>query len=129
MSRTGDVILAGVTLHDSLQLIGMETNEDSAYSVRDLLGGPAVIQVDSRETGARLGLTATNDSTRKMGEYCQHEIESLKAAAKLLSPVTLVHPYGTLTVYILEFEVVQSNEREAPHANKKFHGTIYLQEV
>lgn len=107
----------------------METNEDLAYSVRDLLGGPAVIQTDTRDTGARLGLVAVNEKTRKMAEYCQSEIEALKAHAKAKLPVTLVHPYGTITVYILEFEVVQSDEKETPGPNKKFHGTIYLQEV
>ena len=129
--RTGDVVLGGVTLDDSLQLLGMETNEDIAYSVRDLLGGPSVIQVDQRDTGARLGLQAINEGTRKMAEYCQHEIESLKAIAALGQPVPLIHPYSTLalSVFILEFEVIQSDDREAPDPNKKFHGTIYLQEV
>lgn len=121
--------LAGIDLDSNLQLIGFETNPDIAYSVRELLGGGAVIQTDQRAVGASLGLLALDDGTIQMGKFCSHQIDSLKTVAAAGQPVVLVHPHGTHTVYILEFDVVQSDRREPPGPNKRFHGTILLQEV
>lgn len=123
------ITLAGYKLNDNLHLIGLETNPDLSYSVRELLGGPAAIQIDSRDVGASLALTARDDGTSRMGEFCKSQIDALKTVAKLLQPVELVHPNGTYTVYILRFNVKQSDEKEIPGPNKKFHGEILLQEV
>lgn len=126
---TGAISLGGIQLDDNLILTGLETNPDIAFSVRDLLGGPNVIQIDSRDAGASLNLTAIHDGTRRQGQFCKHQIDSLKVLSKAGSPVELVHPAGTFSVYILLFDINETDEREAPQPNKKFNGSIILQEV
>lgn len=126
---TGLVTLGGVSLDDNLVLSGIEQNADSAYSVRELLGGPVVIQMDARSVGAELSLISPFNGSSRQGQYCQYQIDQLKAIAKLLQPVSLVHPRGTFTVYILDFDVTEREQNEEPHINKKYHGVITLQEA
>ena len=126
---TGLVTLDTVDLDDNLILTGVEINPDLGYSIRELLGGPAAIQTDLRDVGAQLSLTALRDGSRKHGQFCQYQIDALKAVSALRQTVTLVHPKGTYSVYILDFVVIESDEREQPHVNKKWHGSIILQEA
>lgn len=126
---TGNVSLGPVQLDDNLVLTGIEINADTAYSVRELLGGPAVIQMDARDVGAQIAVTAIRDGSRRQGQFCQYQIDELKSVAKLRQPVSLVHPKGMYSVYILDFVVIETDEREAPQPNKKYHGSIICQEV
>lgn len=122
-------ILAGIPLDDNLHLMGFETNADVSYSVRELLGGPGVVQVEQRSVGAMLRLIARHDGSSRMGKYCSHQIDALKVISATGVPQILEHPRGNYTVFILEFNVDQSDEREAPGPDKKFHGEIILYNV
>lgn len=121
--------LAGVELDANLQLVGLETNADIAFSVRDLLGGPSVVQMDKRDSGAELKLRAINTGSRRMGYYCSWQIDLLKVICAAGKPVPLVHIQGNYIVYILSFDVIQSDEKVVPGPNKKFHGDINIQEI
>ena len=123
------ITLGGVTLNDNLHLIGLENNPDINYSARETLGGNLAIQVHPRSVGARLSLVARHDGSSMMGTFCSSHLDSLKALSALGAAVELVHPAKTTNVYIFEFNVEQSDERETPGPNKKWHGEIILQEV
>ena len=123
------ITLAGIPLDPNLHLMGFETNGDVSYSVRELLGGPGVIQIEPRSVPAALRLIARNDGSSRMGRYCSYQIDALKIIAGLGKVVPLVHPRGSYNVFILEFPLQQSDEREAPDPNKKWHGDILLQYV
>lgn len=126
---TGLIKLHLTELDDNLILRGPENNAPIAYSVRDLLGGGAVIQVDQRTTGAALTLAAIDEETRRQGRFCQSQIDELRTVASLGQPVELLYHGTTYTVYILEFDVVESDERELRGPNKKYYGSILLQQT
>lgn len=109
--------------------MGFETNGDVSYSVRELLGGPGVIQIEPRSVPASLRLIARNDGSSRMGRFCSYQIDALKLISGLGRTVPLVHPRGSYNVFILEFPVQQSDEREMSDPNKKWHGEIILQYV
>lgn len=123
------ISLGGVVLDDNLHLIGLETNKPVSHSVRETLGGSSVVQVEPREVGAELRLIARNDGSSKMGVFCKHQLDALRAIAVTTGTTDLIHPAGTFRVKILDFPVQQSDEREAPGPNKSYHGAIVTQEV
>lgn len=127
---TGLVSLAGVDLDDNLQLAGPAQSQPIAYSVRDLLGGNQVVQIDQKGTGTELVLNAIYEGTKRQGQWCQYQIDLLKTASTTGLPQTLNYHGETHQVYILDFSaLVETNERELPDPYKKFHGPILLQKT
>lgn len=120
--------LAGVDLNPNLYLRGVEDRPPVYSSVRPLLGGNNNIQIIPNLSGTTLELVATPGDPR-IGQYCQHQLDALAVIAEIGNVVTLVHPRKTAQVYILGFDTEQLEVREPSGPNKKFSGSIILQEI
>jgi hypothetical protein len=133
MSVTGIVSINAVSLDDDLHLLGLETNPPISYSIKQTLGGNQVVQTHARTMGASLRLVARHDGSSSMGQFCSSHLDSLRTIAAAGTAVAIIHPAidvaDNVTVFVLEFNVEQSDEREPPGANKKWHGEIILQET
>lgn len=123
------ITLGGVELNPNLHLVGLENNLDLSFSIRETIGGSAVIQTEPRNVGATLQLVARYDKSSKMGNFCSHQIDSLKALAATRITYVLDHPAGVFNVKILTFNLTQTDERQTPGPNKSWHGEITLQEI
>ena len=129
MAVTGLVSIQSVNLDDDLHLFGEHTNPPINYSIKTTLGGNQVVLTHPRTVGASLRLVARNDGSSRMGQFCSSHLDSLRALAETGGTYVLTHRGSTKNVMILEFNVEQSEEREPPGPNKKWHGEIILQEV
>jgi len=133
MAVTGVIQIDGNWLDDNLHLFGFETSHPINYSVRYTLGGNKVIQTHPRSSGASLRLVARNDGSSRMGQFCSSHLDVLRAVAAAGAAVPIVHPaidpVDNVQVYVLVFNVEQSDEREPPGPNKKWHGEILLEEI
>lgn len=133
MAVTGIVQVDGNWLDDNLHLTGLENNPDINYSTRTTLGGNLVVQTHPRNVGATIKLIARHDGSSRMGQFCSSHLDALKAVSALGVAVPIVHPAidvaDNVQVYVFEIKVEQSDEREPPGPNKKWHGEIILQEV
>jgi len=134
MAVTGAIQVGTVELDDNLHLMGFETNPPINYSVRYTLGGNKIVQTHPRTSGAELRLIARHDGSSRMGQFCSSHLDSLRALAETGNTYALTHPAvtalgRTVNVKITMFNVEQSDEREPPGPNKKWHGEILLEEI
>ena len=125
------VSLAGIDLNPNLYLEDVDDDPLVFNSVRNLLGGNNVVQIQPKISGPLMRLTAFGPNPR-IGWFCQNQFDSFRTLARAGNAVTLVHDrVGTIQVQILAIEDVDQLDTNIPQSNpnKRFSGSIILQEV
>lgn len=94
------ISLGPVTLDESLVLRGLSDSQDIAIGEYITLQGGVNIQTAPVQAGQPLTLTTVRIGNGIRGYFTRQQVEDIRDLQAIGQPTTLIHHFGTFTVFI-----------------------------